>query len=251
MKYINEFEGECGIYYIRNLVNNHIYIGSSIMLTKRFKEHRLKLSTNKHHCKILQNAINKYGINNFEFVVLKTYNNISDHDLRMLEGLLIRLFKSEYNICKYPEVSGKPNYKRKLDEEWITNLHKNNNYKHSNNLETYNKVVNKNKNTATKVSIIIDNITYNFNTVKEACSFVGLQTDSVFSLSQRCRKLGYSYIKKSDQRKKVKVIESNGKVIIFNSAGECDRYYKLWRGCTSHAICHLNGSLFENIAYYI
>nr|UVY62916.1 MAG: GIY-YIG catalytic domain protein [Bacteriophage sp.] len=46
MEYINEFSGECGTYYIQNKINNHLYIGSSITLTKRYKEHKLKLSTN-------------------------------------------------------------------------------------------------------------------------------------------------------------------------------------------------------------
>ena len=251
MKYINEFSGECGIYCIRNLVNNHLYIGSSIMLTKRYKEHRLKLSTNKHHCIILQNAINKYGIDNFEFVVLKTYDNISDRDLRFTEGMLIRLFKSEYNICKYPEVSGKPNYKRKLDKEWIYNLHKDNNYKHTNNVEIYNKVVEKNKNTATHVILIKDSKKFKFTTVKEACLFLGLKSNSTANLIKRCNKLNYTFNIISTQKRKVQIIEPNNTIRIFNSAGECDRYYHLWRGCTSNAICHLQGKLFENYAAYI
>lgn len=251
MKYINKFSGECGIYYIRNLLNNHLYIGSSIMLTKRYKEHKLKLSTNKHHCVALQNAINKYKIDNFEFVVLKVYSNISDRNLRLIEGMLIRLFKSEYNICKYPEVSGKPNYKRKLDKTWIYNLHKDNNYKHSNNLETYNRVIEKNKNTATKIVLSKDSIKLEFNTLKEACKYVGLKSSNIINLQRKCNKLNYSIKIKSTQKKKVKVLEPNSSSRIFNSAGECDRFYNLWRGCTSNAICHLQGKLFENYAFYI
>lgn len=251
MEYINEFSGECGIYYIQNKINNHLYIGSSITLTKRYKEHKLKLSTNKHHCIALQNAINKYGIDNFTFVVLKTYKNISDKDLRLTEGMLIRLFKSEYNICKYPEVSGKPNYKRKLDNTWIFNLHKNNNYKHSNNKEIYEKVIQKNKNTATEIILNKDNTKYTFRTVKEACTFLGLKSYSLSNLKKRCRKLSYLYTIVRNQKKKVKVIEPSNIIRIFNSAGECDKFYNLWRGCTSNAICHLQGKLFENYALYI
>ena len=251
MKYINEFSGECGIYYIRNLINNHLYIGSSIMLTKRYKEHRLKLSTNKHHCTALQNAINKYGIDNFEFVVLKVYTDISDKNLRLIEGMLIRLFKSEYNICKYPEVSGKPNYKRKLDKVWVFNLHKNNNYKHSNNVEIYNKVVEKNKNTATKIILNKDSNNIEFNTVKEACIYLGLKSHCLDNVQKRCNKLGYTLKIEQTQKKKVRVIEPNNIIRDFNSAGECDRFYNLWRGCTSNSICHLQGKLFENYAFYI
>lgn len=255
MKYINNESGECGLYYIRNVTNNKIYIGSSIMLTKRFKEHKLKLKTNKHQCKKLQNAVNKYGIDNFEFVVFKTYNFITDQKLRYLEGLLIRLFKSEYNICKFPEVSGKPNYKRKLNKEWVYNLHKNNNYKHTNDLEIYNKVVNKNRETSSKIILTINGITHKPLSIKDACLLLGLHSYNLINLKQRCNKLTkqgktctFELIK--TQQKKVKVIENNC-VKIFNTAGECDRYYNLWRGCTSHAICHLNGKLYENYATYI
>lgn len=251
MKYINEFQEECGIYYIRNLINNHLYIGSSIMLTKRYKEHKLKLSSNKHHCVALQNAINKYGIDNFEFVVLKTYKDITDRKLRLIEGLLIRLFKSEYNICKYPEVSGKPNYRRKLNKEWVYNLHKNNTYKHSSNKEIYDKVVEKNKNTATHITLIKDSEEFKFKTVKEACLFLNLKSYNTTDLIKRCNKLNYTIEITSTQKKKVQVIEPNNIIRIFNSAGECDRFYNLWRGCTSNAICHLQGRLFENYATYI
>ena len=256
MKYINDYSGECGIYYIRNIITNSIYIGSSIMLTKRYKEHRLKLKTNKHQCCILQNAINKYGIDNFEFIVIKTFENITDKELRYIEGLLIRLFKSEYNICKFPEVSGKPNYKRKLTDEWVCNLHKNNAYKHSDNKEIYEKIITKNKRDSTKVILTINGKSLSEMSIIEACKYVGLQSYSCTNLRQRCKKLSkngntYSIELIKTQKKKVKVFEPNGTVRVFNSAGACDRFYNLWRGFTSHAICHLDGKLYENKAIYI
>lgn len=249
MKYINDSSLECGIYVIRNILNNNIYIGSSIMLTKRYKEHRLKLNTKKHNNKILQRAWNKYGEDNFIFEVIKTYKNITDHELRTVEGTLIRLFQAEYNICLYPETSGKPNYMRKLSEEWIKNLHKTNVYKHSDNIDTYNKVKQKNLRDASKVELIKNNEMIKFNSIKEACVWFNLSNYDHVRLERACRKHGYilNFIKR--QNKTVTVFD-NGKEFTFKSAGECDRYYNLWRGCTSHSICHLNGELFGKIAKY-
>lgn len=256
MKYINEHSGECGIYYIRNIINDKIYIGSSIMLTKRYKEHKLKLITNKHQCTILQNAVNKYGIENFEFVVIKTYTDVTDQKLRYIEGLLIRLFKSEYNICKFPESSGKPNYKRKLSNEWVFNLHKNNNYKHSDNIEKYKEIVEKNKRDSSKVILTINKVDLPEMSIVEASEYLGLKGHCLIGIKQRCRRLSksgneYSLRVIKTQQKRVKVIEPSKVERIFNSAGECDKFYNLWRGCTSNAICHLNGKLYENYAVYI
>lgn len=60
-----------GIYEIRNIVNNKIYIGSSSNLCKRFITHRTKLNNNIHPNKHLQRSVNKYGINKFEFNILE------------------------------------------------------------------------------------------------------------------------------------------------------------------------------------
>lgn len=59
-----------GVYEIRNLVNNKHYIGSSIDLQVRSREHINKLKTNKHDNPKLQNAFNKYG-DIFAMVILE------------------------------------------------------------------------------------------------------------------------------------------------------------------------------------
>lgn len=251
MEYFNETGEECGIYYIKNIVNNHIYIGSSIMLTKRYKEHKRVLNLNKAPSMILQAAWNKYGENNFQFIVIKTFKNITDHKLRFLEGMLIRLFKAEYNTCLFPENNGKPNYKRKLSKEWIHNLRENNNYKHSNDKKIYNKVCKQNKEGASKIILTINNIEYKFNSIIDACKYLNLKNGCLQGLKQRCHRYNIELKCLNKQTKKVKVTEANGNVLFFDSAGKCDKYYNLWRGCTSNTICHLNGKLFENYAEYI
>ena len=56
-----------GVYQIYNTVNGKRYIGSSIHIEQRFKEHLRNLRTNKHANAHLQSAWNKYGEHSFVF----------------------------------------------------------------------------------------------------------------------------------------------------------------------------------------
>jgi len=56
-----------GVYRIVNKVNGKIYIGSSADVNRRVKQHYNQLIGNNHENRYLQNACNKYGIENFEF----------------------------------------------------------------------------------------------------------------------------------------------------------------------------------------
>lgn len=60
-----------GIYQILNLATNKFYIGSSYRILKRWKDHNLFLSNNKHPNKYLQASYNKYGKDNFEFIIVE------------------------------------------------------------------------------------------------------------------------------------------------------------------------------------
>jgi group I intron endonuclease len=59
------------IYKIVNLVNDKFYVGSTIHKKVRFRQHRKLLRGNRHHCKHLQAAWNKYGEAKFDFVVIE------------------------------------------------------------------------------------------------------------------------------------------------------------------------------------
>jgi group I intron endonuclease len=59
------------IYKIINLVNDKFYVGSTVNKKVRFREHRKQLRGNRHHCKHLQAAWNKYGEVKFDFVVVE------------------------------------------------------------------------------------------------------------------------------------------------------------------------------------
>ena len=60
-----------GIYCIENIINGKKYIGQSVNLRRRILEHCNKLESGKDSSVALQNAYNKYGVNNFIFYVLE------------------------------------------------------------------------------------------------------------------------------------------------------------------------------------
>jgi group I intron endonuclease len=59
------------IYKIRNVTNDHYYVGSTVDSRKRFWEHRKDLRTGKHVCVRLQRAWNKYGEDCFKFEIVE------------------------------------------------------------------------------------------------------------------------------------------------------------------------------------
>lgn len=96
-----------GIYKIYNITNDKFYLGSSTMkIFKRIQHHFLELKRNNHKNKHLQNAWNKYGENNFEFVVIE---NIDKSECLKREQELIDEIgiNNLYNIN--PLASGTPN----------------------------------------------------------------------------------------------------------------------------------------------
>lgn len=67
-----------GVYQIKNLVNNKIYIGSTTQsFIKRLSVHLNHLYKGTHHSIILQRAWDKYGEENFEFSILELCKNNS------------------------------------------------------------------------------------------------------------------------------------------------------------------------------
>jgi group I intron endonuclease len=60
-----------GIYQIKNLVTNKVYIGSATSIRQRIYWHIRNLNNNKHHSILLQRSWNKHGQHSFEFKVLE------------------------------------------------------------------------------------------------------------------------------------------------------------------------------------
>lgn len=63
--------GTIGIYRITNLLNNKVYIGSSIDVAFRLKTHQYRLNVQSHENSLLQRAWNKYGKTNFSFEMVE------------------------------------------------------------------------------------------------------------------------------------------------------------------------------------
>lgn len=67
-----ENENSIGVYSIRNIINNKIYIGSTISgFKRRLSEHLYLLNKNVHHSNHLQKAFNKFGTKSFEFSIIE------------------------------------------------------------------------------------------------------------------------------------------------------------------------------------
>lgn len=95
-----------GIYKILNKINNKFYIGSSINIRKRIKEHERCLKLGIHDNKHLQSAWDKYGSNNFEFIIIERYKNITNRELRNRETEIIQQTKCFCGEIGYNFIAG-------------------------------------------------------------------------------------------------------------------------------------------------
>jgi len=94
-----------GVYQIRNILNNHLYIGSSSYKTGiqgRWRKHRNQLRKNTHINKHLQRAWNKYGEKNFSFEILELCNK---GQCLIKEQHYLNTLLPEYNLYK---IAGSP-----------------------------------------------------------------------------------------------------------------------------------------------
>lgn len=85
-----------GIYKITNLINGHYYIGQSVDIKKRFREHKFSASnkTHKDHSTPIHRAMSKYGCENFSYEILE---ECSKEKLDEREIFWIRELKAKEN----------------------------------------------------------------------------------------------------------------------------------------------------------
>lgn len=67
----NPMEIITGVYCIENVVNGKRYVGESIDVYRRWKDHKRELNGERHHNLYLQRAWMKYKEHNFRFYILK------------------------------------------------------------------------------------------------------------------------------------------------------------------------------------
>lgn len=101
MYIINVYKAK-GIYGIRNIINNKIYVGKTqVSFGDRWDDHKSKLRNNYHDNSHLQRSWNKYGEYNFEFLILEQINSNDDDIFNQREIFWIQYYKSKdlaYNI---------------------------------------------------------------------------------------------------------------------------------------------------------
>ena len=92
------------VYMFVNKLNNHRYIGSSINLKSRIRKHLFTFTTSKDvkesACPILLKAVEKYGLSNFNLIILFEDPSYTSDLIRSKEQDFINLLLPEYNIVK-------------------------------------------------------------------------------------------------------------------------------------------------------
>ena len=184
-----------GIYEIRNLLNNHRYIGSSININKRWAEHINDLKADRHANRYLQNAWNKYGQEYFEFNLLEECE--SNKDLLIIEQRYLDS-NPEYNICKIAGNSlgvvfsderkvkiGLANSKRKIKDSTRK--------KYSNNSK--NSLWNARQRKPVVMIDLFGRLVCEFNSIIEAAKYLGDTNKrvNIKKVTQGVRKTAYGY----------------------------------------------------------
>lgn len=108
-----------GIYQIVNLINKKIYIGSSVNFSHRKSRHWGDFIRNRHGNPHLQNAVNKYGIENFIFQKLEYCER---EFLIEREQFWVDTFRPQYNK-KLVVNSGKGVPKTQAFKDWTRICH--------------------------------------------------------------------------------------------------------------------------------
>jgi len=101
---------KCGIYCIKNIVNNKCYIGSSTHIYYRIRRHKSDLIRKVHANPILQNAYNKYGADSF---VVSIIEDCTKDVLLLREQHYIDTILPVYNITR-EVINNRPSLESRL-----------------------------------------------------------------------------------------------------------------------------------------
>lgn len=88
-----------GVFQIRNLINDRVFVGATLNLDAIFNRHSFQLRMGKHRNKSLQDDWNHHGSQSFVFEVLDelTPKDGKDHDYREDIALLEKIWLEKLN----------------------------------------------------------------------------------------------------------------------------------------------------------
>lgn len=260
-----------GIYCIENKINKKKYIGQSINIEKRWKQHISELRRGKHYNKFLQRAWNKYGESNFEFYIVEQLYASPHAMYNILEAYYISEYKSNDNKFGYNLTIGgdgtightfteeqrkkisEAQIGRKLTDEWkqhISQVHKEkikNGYKPK--TDHFKKFIEEQK-------ISIDcydkngNYIDTYESIQKAGRILNLEATNICKVLKRKHSniKGYVFYYSNDikpdkleiflrcSRCPIILFDKNkNEIMKFHDAKECAEYVGIDRSCISHA----------------
>lgn len=94
------------IYIIQNKITSKVYVGQSISVKNRLREHRCGLNKNSHSNQYLQKAWNSYGSDAFEFYILDSLD--TKEEMNKAEIFYIKWYK-DLGLCYNLTFGGESN----------------------------------------------------------------------------------------------------------------------------------------------
>ena len=92
-------KGIACVYKITNKITGKIYVGETTWKHRRWTQHKSQLKRNQHDSKPLQEEYNKYGIDSFEFSIVKIIESKDKEKLRTEEiNTIEKLLSEGYKI---------------------------------------------------------------------------------------------------------------------------------------------------------
>lgn len=229
-----------GIYQIYNPITNKRYIGSSINIERRLKEHLRNLRANRHCNQHLQNAWNKYP----EQLIFEELEFCEPTELISFEQYYIDYYRSYdrnfgYNIDRYASHSG--NHLSEETKIKISNKHKGKKLQE----ETVQKIRLKNTGKkkpkqSKKMKQLFDSGKLTFPRYNEVSEYKQKLWSQHLSESAKKRYADYNNRPKGIS---ILVVQDDGNKFIFPSKREAARILKVDKSAITYAIQHCNGRL--------
>lgn len=83
-----------GVYVIRHLSSSRSYVGSSVDVKRRWRQHKASFLRGDHPAEYLMRTFRKYGESSFEFLLLEETDNLVER-----ENHWIKVLSPEFNIA--------------------------------------------------------------------------------------------------------------------------------------------------------